>query len=389
MQDKKVWSLNILPSWLDKITPILWILLIIFNFFISFGVRDLNPDFPLHNVWILESYVYGFSFYNLYHDFTALILHLSFGAISIETAVFLTVSIMRVLYTYGVYYFCRKYTNMSKFRIFFLTGVITIGASIPNFFSNRIMYDYATGLNIWHNPTTFTVMPFVVVTMFLFYKAICIIKEEETTLKQRIVASLFLCIMLLISVYGKGSWFPPMALGSGMYLFYYWASDRFSKKRFIDCLIIGFAFIPAGLYTLWLSTQTIYSVDLVIGITNYIRPVGVLLNMSLPIVTLVLLGKNRIKNNPLVLISWLVHISAILIGVFLIEYGRESHGNMTWGILYANIMLVMTSLIAVMDYIKSNPICIKTKIIFGLAFIHLGSGGLYAVMIVFTRQYIF
>lgn len=347
------------------------------NAIMSIAIISVGFDFFHHNQWAIDRYLYGFDFSNLYHNGVAFIYMFS-GDIRASASFF--VFMMRMLYTIIVHYTVVKLFPDAKPNIVILIVTITtLGSSLPNIiFSGNFIYDYAFGLNLWHNPTTFTVMPFVILSFYLLLRII-----EKIDIKNIIL----LTLANLLSVYGKGSWFPVFSLAVLIYLF---ISLVIRKKSLKQVIQIGICFIPSGLYIIYVSTSTIYSTNIILGITSYVRLFPVFLNFIFPILVTTFLYKVHKKINIQLCIAWLISVISILKAVFLVEVGREYYGNMTWSVSYALVVLFMVSLIELFKYITTtNKRNIYVDISLTLGFIHLTMGVYYAFQMYFTGRFLF
>jgi hypothetical protein len=353
-------------------------------------------DFYNSNLRVNEVLVEGFTSYyvTLYHNAIAIMVLLT--GRSIEGFAGLLVFSMKMLLIMAIHYYARKKLGKQSNWVWFVVAVTALAGSIPNIFgtSGYLFYNYGAGFNIWHNPTTYTVMPFVIITLFMFLESINYSVSSLEGLCRRknfYLSCVLLSIMLILSVLGKPSWFPPFAVAVIVYLFIYWASDKFSLKRFKDSVVIGISFIPAGSLLIFTSTiiNTTYSPELVFGITRYIRPIPIILNLTLPLIVLVLRFRT-IKTNRLLQMGWLTYIAALLNGLFIIEVELEGAGNMAWAMLYSSVVLLMVSLIEFVKYIQENHENVKARYIIyiglTIACIHISSGVFHALLVLGGRS---
>ncbi|MCL2014710.1 MAG: hypothetical protein FWG68_00505, partial [Defluviitaleaceae bacterium] len=142
---------------------------IVLSMMMAIHVRNGWSDFNAHNRWAENILVTGFDFSNLYHNFTAFVM-LLLGA-EVHIAAGIVVFVMQMFLLAMVHYFVHRELHgiVSDKWILVTIAVTTVAGSMPNIWvAGHILYFYAFGLNIWHNPTTYTVMPFVVITFFLF-----------------------------------------------------------------------------------------------------------------------------------------------------------------------------------------------------------------------------
>ena len=205
-----------------------------------------------------------------------------------------------------------------------------------------------------------------------------------------VVLFVVLTIVLILSVWGKGSWLPPFSMGVLLFMFGAWAYSRFSLKKFKQCFFIGICFLPAGFYLLYVSAVSVYSqASFVFGPTTLMHFPSIMLNLSFPVFCLFILRK-KIKECITLKFSWLVYISTLLQGYFIVEEGeRYSHGNLFWAISYALNILLLVSLIEFVKYVpelsKQKHGDFYCKIGVFLAALHL-FGGLAYAFVVYTTQ---
>jgi len=386
---------------IDYKLPVLYSFYIVLCAVMAFHFRDGTnegaSDFYWHHIWVNDILVDGFGLYNLnlYHNAIALMVLLTGRSITLASGILLFS--MKVFFIATIHYYVNRNLEKRSRWVWFVVAVTALAGSIPNIFDSgaNLMYHYGFGLNVWHNATTYTVMPFVIITFFMFLESINLSTSsfDESNGKKRFYLScLLLAVFLVLSVLGKPSWFPPFAVAALIFLFFYWASDKFSFSRFKDCIVLGLSFIPAGLLAIFISNNTLHSTDLIFGITSYIRPIPVILNLFFPLLVLFLRFKT-IKTNRLLQMGWLTYIISLLNGVFIIEAGIESHGNMTWAILYSMVVLLMVSLIEFTRYIKENEKNPKARpIIYAgltIAYVHMISGVFYAYHIIGGGNFLF
>jgi len=389
-------------------TPLFYGFWVVLNAMMAFRIRGLGTgmaDFANHNVWSEQILNTGFDLSNLYHNGVAFFMSV-FGMRS-NFAGALLVFIMQMIFITAIHYWTWRLLKdyVQPKWILFAVAVPALAGSLPNFFGPHFMYHFAFGINVWHNPTSFTVMPFVILSFFLFCQILILSGVEKpqrirTYLSIRLdsyyVNCFILAVLLFLSVYGKVSWLPLFAMAALIFLFVWWASSKFSIERLKYCAIVGLCFIPAGILTLWVSNNTIYSTEFALGITSTIRPFSIILNLVFPIFVACLCYK-KLKVNKFYQIAWMTYISALLQAVFIIEGGgRESHGNMTWWVLYALTILIMVSLMEFIKYLYESHSSAESKRLkwvvpvgLSLAAVHLFSGVYYALHIYFGGTFWF
>jgi len=334
-------------------------------------------DFSLHNYFAQNVLETGFDISNLYWNMVAFLSQTL--SVDIATAAKLTVFIMQIAFIIPIHFYVSKYLKNKVNAKWICLIVATTGlfGSIPNLFGPNLYYYYTFGARVWHNPTTFTVLPFAVISFFMFCN--CIYKANSGSVFNRkwVLSCLLLSIVLFLSAYGKSSWLPPFAMGSLIFLIIWWVASRFNKTRFWHCITIGISFIPAGLYILWISSN-VHGIPFVFGLSSVARPFLIILNLLFPLLVIILREKSIHKNVHLQM-AWFVYLSALLQGLFIIEYGHEIHGNIFWGFLYAYIILFLISLIEFVKWIHEdsrNKFVVYAGLI--LIFTHLFSGIFYA-----------
>lgn len=334
----------------------------VFNAIMAHRVTIGNElrDFRGHNTWATAILDNGFDLSNLYHNGVAFIAQ--FLEIDIPIAASIFVLLMQMLLIIPIHYWAKHHLGeaLSEKWLIFVVAIASLAGSIPNLLGPNLMYYFAFGIRVWHNPTSFSVMPFVMMSFFLF----CRVLEQANmskTERQGVIKGfkfdwyyvnlIVLTILIFLSVYGKVSWLPPFAMAALLYLFGWWAVAKFSLKRMIDCILIGLTFVPAGLLALWISSDSVYArSEFVFQLTSHIRLFPVLLNLSFPLFALYFSWK-QLKSSRIYQMAWLAYGSALLQGVFIIEVGREHHGNLTWAILYSLNVLLMVSLIEFIKFV--------------------------------------
>jgi len=392
----------------DLSYPLFYGFWIVLNLMMAFRIRELGTgmwDFVSHNRVGVEILDNGFDLSNLYHNGVAFIMMI-FGVES-NYAGAIVVFIMRMAFIASIHYFASRLLRdyVQPKWILFTIAVSSLAASIPNLFGRRIMYYHGHGINVWHNPTTFTVMPFAILSFFFF----CYVLElSDIDKKDRVraywkfkldsyyVGCFCLALTLFLSVYGKLSWLPPFSMAALIFFFIWWASSKFSVKRLYKCIHIGLCFIPAALLAFWIRTNSVYNVvEFAFAINPMLRPYPLILNMLFPIFVVALCYKTIITNR-FCQIAWMTYIAALLQYVFIIQPDRVRSGNTGWGYLYALTLLLMVSLITFIKYIHEQHPSAKSKRLkwtapvgLCLASIHLFSGIYYALRIYSGSSFFF
>ena len=355
---------------------------IVFNAMMAFRVSSIF-DFPVHNRLALAILENDFEFWVLYWDIVAFVM-LIFNS-TVEVAAGAIVFVFRMAYVLAILYWvkCELGDKISDKAVLFIATTALIAASIPNIFGPHLMYYYGFGINVWHNPTTFTVLPFAVISFFLFCRVVTWCNMQKTD--RLLSGCLLLTVAILFSAYAKISWIVAFAPAVLIYLFVWWATSKFNFNRFKDCLLVGVCFIPAGLFAIrsYFRYTAFPNVGyFTFGVFELVHYPSMLLNLSLPILVLALCYK-QLKQNCLFQMAWLTYVIAAIQLLFTYDDGpARSHGNTGWGHVYALTILLLVSLIELIKYLKQSNLTRKqlwlARAGIGLAFVHMFSGIYYA-----------
>jgi len=362
------------------------------------GTNAGAGDFWWHNNRAEELLNLGIGgVHNLYHDAVALV-SVVLG-VEIFVSAGIVVFFMQMIFIVAIHFFAKHQLGeqYSDRWLLLVVAVTALAGSIPNLYSTNLLYFYGFGINVWHNPTTYTVMPFVIVSFFLFCYVLVQLNMKKSERMTVIISGrkkvdilylnyILLSLSLVLSVYGKASWIPAFGLSALIFLICWWAVSKFSYSRLKECIFVGLAFIPASLYFLYISANSVYSVaDFVFRLPTfvYLQPFPVMLNLIFPTFVLYI-TRGKLVGNRVHQIAWLTHVIAILQATFIVEYRNgvsyEGHGNLSWSIFYSLTILVMVSLIEFIKHIEEN---VTHKYIsftgLTLASVHLFSGIFYAL----------
>ena len=396
------------PAKLDFSIPVFYAFYIVLNAMMAFLIMNSEVggvayDFLPHNAWAMNIVENGFDLSNLYHNGVAFLVILG---ICVNRAAGILVFIMQMLFVVAIHYVVWKLLKdyVDGKWIIFVVAVVALAGSIPNLLGPNMMYHFAFGINVWHNPTTFTVMPFAILSFFFFCRTLAMSDIEKPKRTRNIlgvkcddylVSALFLSLTLLLSVYGKVSWLPPFAVAALIFLFCWWLKSKFNLNRLKDCFFIGCCFIPAGVLALWITTNTVYAEGYFsIQLAWFIRPT-IVLNLLFPLLVLCV-RYNEIRNNRFYQVAWLTYVAALLQSLFIVQHPLVYAGNITWGVLYSLTVLLLISSIEFVKYIHQSKIehgMTKYKLIsyIGLSLmgIHLFSGIYYALHVYTFNQFWF
>lgn len=345
-----------------------------------------------------------FTAWNMYPNILGFLLR--YLHLSVTAGTILLIVIFQCFYAIVVYYWLNKYLNryISETATLLLTFISCIATSPMNPLaiagSSTIHYvfgNWGGSMHMWHNPSSYMIRPFYVLTFFLTCEFLALLKENKTKLY---IKWGILAFLLMVSVYAKVSWFQVFAPAVLIFLIISFVQNKFSVEAFKRCIILGTAFIPAGLYSIytffsyknsaWEGLEFLFSFSRI----NYSAFITVL---SLPLFTLICYRKSLKFKNELAL-AWLTVFVAYLQIICLSEKGDfAGHGNVTWGLSYANIILFIVSTIefiyqqqketsSLVRSPRENRIMIGG---YGLITLYGLTGFLYIVRYVITGIYIY
>ena len=368
---------------------------IVFSAIMSHAITRREPgiDFPAHNRLAIDIAENGFNLSSMYRNAVALIMQLS--RIDVEKAANILVFVMLIFMLFTIHICVTRLLEEIDEK--FTLGVVALTAfagSIPTPIFPRLFYYRAYGIRTWHNPTNFTVIPFVFLSFFFLWKIFTLIEKRELGEKFSKIelrnSGVLLSVVMILSVYGKPNWLAAFAPGVLIFLCGWWIKSKLNITRLKDCLMIGVSFIPAILYWLFLKSHNVHmDVSFRLGVDELVRPLPVLVNLMFPVYVIIVIRKS-VKSKYMLLIAWFTYFVALCQRIFVIEVGegRRGHGNTGWGLLFALNVLLMISAIEFVKYIFDTNECSKWKNHFsyigiGMASLYFFGGLFYALHIYF------
>lgn len=289
---------------------------------------------------------------------------------------------------------------------FWATCLMFVGPLyLPSF--NEV-YDMAAGTaNIWHNPTSIMVKPFVILIFCMIAK---IVEEERQIKYQEII---ILVIASFLSVLAKPSFLQGLIPGLGIFMLIYLIVD-FSKTRLVKYFILAATFIPSVIlmllqfYNALFEDGKIQEVDTsaIIGPVTIETPgykqgigfawgktfshwtpniyVSLFLTIAFPLFVFLFNHRKMIKNKIFQLalcyecVSWLE-------GVILYQKGPAEHqGNFLWAWYHSLYIFFMICTFYFLDSSTRMEIKKKRDVLYLgigniLLFLHLMFGIFYAI----------
>ncbi len=343
------------------IFALIWILMNAILVYKITVTKTLGSDFLFHMDYAETIVNTGdFAALNLFTNLLAILIR--YLHIPINIAVIGMIVVFQCFYAGIIYYYIHHYLKNSILEItqLFLTFIVCVVTSPINPFAvigfnvKYIYGNWGSSMTVWHNPTSYMVHPFYILTFFMTCSFIKKVMQDKD---KSMATGLTLAVALFISVYAKVSWLQVFAPAILIYLIITWMRSRFDLKIFQKCLLIGIAFLPAGLlgiFTFFAYKDASWS-GLIFQFKFFrIQYTALLLALSFPLWVLYCHRKNLFLKLELML-SWLtVFIGYIQIICFTETGVYAGHGNVTWGMSYAMIVLFMVSLIEFIYHEKTN-----------------------------------
>ncbi len=283
-----------------------------------------------------------------------------------------------------------------------LNGPETILLAFSLLFLFPVFYDWIhfrmylgrLATNVWHNPTTILLMPFVIL---LFQASLDFIKEEKPTYKQ----SAWILALCVLQVLIKPSFlfvFVPV-----FPLFVVLRSSFKHFKTWISISIAGFAFafILVEYYLIYeLNTlKIIYQEDDTVGGIDFAflaviklysanLPADMLASMFFPIIFGCLFPRALLRELS-IRYAIALFLVACLIGFCLVEKGeRFLHGNFLWQIYITNYLLFMVIAVESLKRIKELGYFHYKSILLIISYLlHLLSGIAYLLKLFYFQNF--
>jgi len=317
--------------------------------------------------WGAERGLMGFRFQNLFVDVTVLFLYIFNKG---STAVMAATLVLELGFVLALHYWLHK--TMPKdsprgMKLFILMAG-TLGANLT-YFAQFKLYRSVGGMNTWHNPTSYGVKPWVIVSFFLFVQMLEYAERDKASRGQIFLgkrrdgfwlSSVFFALALVMMAWGKISGLQGFVPAAVLYVFLWWASSRFSIARLRQCLTFALPFLPSVAYFAYryfvyfpsdTAGQGAGSRTVFMGFdgVHWERIPIFLWAMSFPIFVTLLRVKTLPKDKRLG-ISWLTYMFCFFERDMFVILGKSgkvnTDGNTGWGVHYAALILFISSLLS-------------------------------------------
>ena len=353
-------------------------------------------------------------FRNLFQDLVAFAIN-SFHADPKLLAAFVT-GFLELLFVAAVIFVLSKWLPQNRSKVMHVLSVCcVVFASAPYYFVEGTFYRGISGINTWHNPTSFAVKPFIVLSFFLIVVLIehmstaaanGAIATDKASKKHILLLLIALTVALYLMTYGKISGLTVIAPATMVFVFCWWMKSKFSITRLRFSLLIAATFIPALIlfFSLLLfryfpsggASQAVFNGGANLlsssGTTILLRTVWILM---LPIFITLTRIKSILHNKGFVL-AWLTYFFAFVVRNMFEETGpRSSHGNNSWGRHYALVLLLIVSVTEINkmwhDLKTAETRSAKDTAVFVISIIlmlfYLISGLLYIINFLYNGNY--
>ena len=350
------------------------ILALVFQFMIPYSDGGIASDFFYHVNKAVEFVSAGkISFLNLFQDMVAITIML-FHCSAKFSAMLVTLT-LEIGYVIALHYWlCKKIppSSSGEFKFLYLL-IMVLGANLTYFPQFRFYQYGVSGLNTWHNPTSYAVKPFVVTSFFLFVQMLDYAEKDkplrQVSFMRRTydgfnLTGIFLAISLYFMVYGKisglAAWGPVVIV----YTIIWWIKSSFSKERFNQCLVIAAAFVPAGIQSI-IHFIYYFPVDgsgrsiVFSGFTNI--TIDLLAKQLWAIsfsLFIIVLRRKTVIHNKYIVISFFTYIVAFIerymFDIVLANGSISQSGDNGWAAHYARIILLLSCLIEFSYYLKET-----------------------------------
>ena len=382
-------------------------------------LRLQRSDFGEHFNFALNKAERGDgAFLNLFHDVFNLVN--SFADRTVDTELLALAAgvagFFELLLAIGVLFTLSKWLSKDKPKLLYLlSAACVLLSSAPFFFYTGTFYTGIGGINTWHNPTSFAVKPFIILSFFLIVTLFEYASSSDkgnrivTGVDSRKLVRLFICLAacLFFMTYGKISGLAILAPATMVFAVCWWAKSKFSISRFKFCLLIAAAFIPALVqffkrYFVYFPAES-ESQTVFIGFDRLLSPeVGIILFrnawiLMLPIF-IILIRRKQLVFKKGFFIAGMAYLAAFVQSYMFRELGpRQGDGNESWGRHYAAMLLLLmcaTEVGRMWSELKSSEARGKKDIaIFivciGLMLFYVVSGAIYLLTLLKIRTYYF
>ena len=323
-------------------------------------------DFPTHTAWAADvASGKAPPFLNLFHDLTAFFIKITgAGKIAQRVSAIMSTCILEFCFILAVHYWLNRKlpkNTTDGVKLFSLT-VITFAITpfyIPfifNYLSQRFFHttpDFFPQITTWHNPTSFAVKPFFIISFFLIIE--CIASAEKAKKDQKTVRIIkwnvgysqiiyiSLALALLVSCWGKIAGFQVLAPAATVLLAIRFFLSKFSLKKLWGYLLIGITFIPSLIYFFFSlsnyfpgtdqeSVSGIEFIGFSILLSNQIFAI-ILTNLWLLILPIyvTIICWDHVKKSIIFGLSWLTYFFSFVSNYMFRETGsRAADGNNSW-----------------------------------------------------------
>ena len=283
----------------------------------------------------------------------------------------------------AVHYWLRKKlpAQISDAARFFAL-VCVVFSAVPYYVLESSLYTKSTGLNTWHNPTSYAAKPFLVVSFFLFLR-LFELSETKPDVRSVLVfgkkmdsfwvTGLLFAVSLYGMTFGKISslqFFAPAAL---IFLAIEWVRSRFSWRKLGHLTYIGCMFIPA--LVLFACSFLVYFPEesdsklIFTGFQQFLSGnawhifLSTAWSLMLPIyITVCRFRTIKAKSSKAFGFAWIAYGIAFLQKYMFAETGRRAmHGNTSWGRHFALLLLFIISVIEWVAWFNESALTSRTE----------------------------
>jgi hypothetical protein len=329
----------------------------------------------------------------LFHVIT-MALYLSLFNISFQATGLITTLLCFISLALIMYYFFLEKTGIPLYATLLIIGSAMIVAPITLLapFDGHYYFGYI-GINVFHNPTTIVLKPFVLLG---FYYAVAAVQPELITGGRK---SIVICaITTALSIVAKPSFIICLLPAAAITMICLWIKKQeLDWKLFIYGIIMPAVLILAMQYAMTYSTaqsHALYREDSKIifapfQVMHYYSAWLLwkfLLSILFPITVFIAYFKKAFNNRQLML-AWLTFLVGAFYAYFLAESGpRMNQGNMVWSAQTSAFLLFFISAVFVVQQERavdtSVSLLSRKRVWFcGLIYcLHLASGILFYIL---------
>lgn len=316
--------------------------------------------------------------------YIARLLHVSYPSVGV-----MILSLAVTLSAYIICRFLKNFTRLNNTQALFFTFVLIVLSMICDPFFVANLYVAQGTPNIWHNPPSIMVKPFILLVVFLSLYAL-----NNHQIKYYILTS----ILLFVSFWYKPSFGIVFIPALGVYLVF----KHTMKMRYYFYYIM--MILPSVLYSLYqllvLEKYGLYGAKSPIvfapfAVLHLYSPnilVSLLLGLAFPLALLFSRFKQVFQNDYLFL-SWLVTLCGYMQFALFAQSGAEFvQANFAWGYFMSLSPLFVFSVIEFVNWICDVNLNMKNKIkiipITTLLALHFTSGVFYFLRILTGHTYL-